>query len=222
MLASDPAEPDDAHAVLPFAHRCSTLRAAKNSRRVCGPRGDPRSMLPRSPGGFAVPFVQAGSVRLEYHQTGSGDRVVVLVHGLTASHRAWHVVQDQLGDLGFRTIAIANRGAAGSDRTPEVEDYTPSQGARDLAAVMESLGVPRAALVGASLGARTVTRVVQWILEKVACLALVAGGSLDARRPLTEEARAALEQRAATWPAATSREALAAHIQRSLRMCARL
>ncbi len=63
-------------------------------------------------------FVQAGPVRLQTFSRGRGTRTIVLVHGYRMSGRVWQLVQEALNPERFRTIALCNRGAADSDRTP--------------------------------------------------------------------------------------------------------
>lgn len=157
-------------------------------------------------------LVQAGPVRLEVFDQGPRgvERTVVLVHGYRSSGRIWHVVQRELAACGIRSVAVCNRGAGGSDRTEREEDYTPSQFATDLKALADALELDRFALVGHSLGGRTVTRFVQRWPERVRALVLLAAGSLEARPPRTPEGDRELERAAANWRSAINREAVGA------------
>ena len=137
-----------------------------------------------------MPFVQAGPVRLEYFERGSGPRAWVLVHGYRSSARIWDGVQTHLAAAGFRTLAISMRGAGASDVTPDDADYAPANFARDLHAATEALGVHRFLLLGHSLGASTVTHYVRDHADRVEGLVLLAGGPLRARVPLSGAERA--------------------------------
>ncbi len=128
-------------------------------------------------------LVDAGLVRLEYFDVGSGDPTVVLVHGASSSARIWHTVQVLLAQAGMRSLAIGMRGAGGSDRTTRLEDYTPSTYASDLSTALDALQVRRFVLVGHSLG---VAVALEYMKEhahesEVQALVLVAGGAGSAR-----------------------------------------
>src|SRR5664279_3534596 len=92
-------------------------------------------------------FVQAGPVRLQYFEHGSGP-----------SARVWALFQESLDPSLFRSVAISNRGAGDSDRTPNIDDYTVEQFATDVHAAVEALGLRDFVLIGHSMGGATVTR----------------------------------------------------------------
>jgi len=137
-----------------------------------------------------MPFVQAGPVRLEYFDQGSGPRTWVLIHGFRSSALIWDAMQSHMAQSGDRTIAISMRGAGGSDVTPEDEDYAPAHFARDVHAAVEALGLgDRFYLVGHSLGASTVTHYSREHADRIAGLVLLAGGAMRPRQPRTEAER---------------------------------
>jgi pimeloyl-ACP methyl ester carboxylesterase len=103
-------------------------------------------------------FVEAGGVRLQYFQRGSGAETVVFVHGFTASGRIWAKVQRALDETVFRSIAVSNRGAGDSGRGASKDDYTVEAFARDLYAAVDALGLRDFTLCGHSLGAATVAQ----------------------------------------------------------------
>lgn len=103
-------------------------------------------------------FVQAGRVRLQVFCHGSGPHLLVFVHGYRASGRVWRLVQESLDERRFRTIAINNVGAGDSDRPTGEENYTFEAFAAHLWDAVMSLHLPTFTLVGASMGALTVTR----------------------------------------------------------------
>lgn len=112
-------------------------------------------------------FLQANEVRLQYFEHGEGPEVLVLVHGYQSSGRIWQLMQEALDPSRFRTIAISNRGAGDSDRTPAEADYSVESFARDLYAAVQALGLGDFTLVGHSMGGATVT---QFALDHPECL----------------------------------------------------
>lgn len=100
-------------------------------------------------------FVQAGDVRLQYFEHGTGPQAVVLVHGYTASARIWAKFQPVFDDALFRSIAISNCGAGDSGRGVGPDDYTIQAFAADLYNAITALGLKDIILVGHSLGGGT-------------------------------------------------------------------
>lgn len=137
-----------------------------------------------------MPLVQAGSVKLDYDEAGSGDNIAVLIHGAASSHRQWAAVQRHLAAAGIHSYAISTRGAGASDRGTSDADYSPASYARDLAAAVDTLGLRRFALVGHSLGTLVSRYYVRDHADRVRALALVAGPAPE-RPGLTPEQRAA-------------------------------
>jgi len=138
-------------------------------------------------------FVQAGRVRLQVFCHGSGPNVLVFVHGYRASGRVWQLVQETLDERRFRTIAINNVGAGDSDRPAREEDYTFEAFAAHLWDAVTSLQLPTFTLVGASMGALTVTSFALDHPEAINALVLMDPAPLDGRTRVA--AAAASEQR---------------------------
>jgi pimeloyl-ACP methyl ester carboxylesterase len=103
-------------------------------------------------------FVQAGNTKLQYFENGHGPELLVLVHGYRSSGRIWQLTQEALDGTRFRSIAISNRGAGDSDRSPAEADYTVEAFARDLFAATQALDLRDFTLVGHSMGGATVTQ----------------------------------------------------------------
>ncbi len=151
-------------------------------------------------------FVQAGPVKLEYWEQGSGPRTWVLIHGFRSSSLIWDGVQSHLAAAGDRSIAISMRGAGGSDETPDDEDYAPAHFAHDVHAAVEALGLTEPFyLVGHSLGASTVTHYVREHAAQVAGLVLLAGGAMRPRQPRTDAERAIWLQQIDEYPGSIDR-----------------
>jgi len=90
---------------------------------------------------------------------GGGDGpAIVLLHGLTATHR--YVVHGSraLERAGHRVIAYDARGHGASPPAPERDAYGYDVLAGDLRALLDGLGIERPVLAGASMGAHTLLR----------------------------------------------------------------
>ena len=83
---------------------------------------------------------------------------MVLVHGYASSGRLWQLMMKEMDQSRFRVIALNNRGAGDSDRTPSEDAYTVEAFAVDLFNVVEALGLDSFTLVGHSMGGATVTQ----------------------------------------------------------------
>ena len=108
--------------------------------------------------------VEHDGVSLAVFAEGDGP-AVVLLHGLTATHRYVVMGSNGLTRDGFRTIAYDARGHGGSSPAP---DYSYAALAGDLGAVLDALEVDRAVLGGASMGAHTLLRFALEAPERVA------------------------------------------------------
>jgi pimeloyl-ACP methyl ester carboxylesterase len=114
-----------------------------------------------------IPFqVRRDSVVLDGEAAGEGPPVVLL-HGLSATRR--NVVQGSrhLVKRGYRLIAYDARGHGSSS---PAERYEYSDLVDDLGAVLDRLGIERAALVGSSMGAATAMAFTLEHPERVAAL----------------------------------------------------
>ena len=80
---------------------------------------------------------------------------IVLLHGLTATRRYVVMGSRQLPKRGYRLIGYDARGHGESDPAPQRSAYEYADLAGDLAAVLDHLGIERAAVAGASMGAHT-------------------------------------------------------------------
>src|SRR3954465_10962963 len=98
---------------------------------------------------------------------------VVLLHGLTATHRYVVMGSKSLQRGGHDVLAYDARGHGASDPAPSPEAYTYEELAGDLLAVLDEAGMERAVLAGASMGAHTAVRVALEHPERVAGLVVV-------------------------------------------------
>ena len=90
-------------------------------------------------------------------EAGEGP-AVVLLHGLTATHRYVVMGSKALERGGHRVIAYDARGHGRSPAAPQPDDYGYETLVADLVRVMDERGVERAVLAGASMGAHTLLR----------------------------------------------------------------
>jgi pimeloyl-ACP methyl ester carboxylesterase len=111
-------------------------------------------------------------MRLHVVQAGEGTPVVLL-HGLTATHRYVVMGSKTLERSGHRVLAYDARGHGASDPAPSPEAYAYDDLVADLAVVLDDHGLRRAVLAGASMGAHTALRLALDAPERVAGLVLV-------------------------------------------------
>jgi pimeloyl-ACP methyl ester carboxylesterase len=117
--------------------------------------------------------------RVHYESLGSGPETIVFVHGWTCDLDVWRL-QAPVFAATHRVILVDLPGHGGSDK-PRIS-YTMKLFARSIEAVMEDAGVPRAVLVGHSMGVPVIREFYR--LEPRRTSALVAvDGSLRGFRP---------------------------------------
>jgi 3-oxoadipate enol-lactonase len=117
-------------------------------------------------------------VKLHREIRGQGPPVV-LVHAGGTDGRMWGPLAERLEDR-FTLVIPDTRGHGRTPLPPE-----PYADADDLAAVLDELGIERAAVVGASYGGRIALELVTAAPERVSALALLASALPD-HRPSTE------------------------------------
>lgn len=94
-----------------------------------------------------------GEVEIAYDVQGAGEPLVLL-HGFTSNRDSWRALGyvDALRRLGLRTILIDARGHGASGKPRDPARYGLAERAGDVVAVLDSLGIERAHLVGYSMG----------------------------------------------------------------------
>ena len=116
--------------------------------------------------------VRSDGVELAGDDVGEGAPIVLL-HGLTATRRYVVMGSRALERSGHRVIAYDARGHGRSSPAPVPEAYTYPDLAQDLIAVLDSGGVDRAVLAGASMGAHTLLWLALHRPERVAGLVVI-------------------------------------------------
>jgi pimeloyl-ACP methyl ester carboxylesterase len=97
-------------------------------------------------------YAQIGGVRLHYAQKGSGEKLVVLLHGFP---ECWYSWRHQLMALGehFTVVAPDMRGYNLSDKPERVEDYRIDALVDDVTGLIRHFGREEAAVIGHDWGA---------------------------------------------------------------------
>ncbi|HMK81142.1 MAG TPA: alpha/beta hydrolase [Xanthobacteraceae bacterium] len=106
-----------------------------------------------------MPTFKHGDVEIAYLDQGVGDPIV-LVHGFASNKETNWVQPGWVSTLtrdDRRVIALDNRGHGQSTKLYEPVDYHTDLMAGDVAALIAHLGLPRADVMGYSLGARIST-----------------------------------------------------------------
>lgn len=97
-----------------------------------------------------MPKVNIGALNLHYLTVGHGTDMV-MIHGFLGNLAVWHLNIAPALRREFRITTYDLRGHGYSDVTPD--GYTTSTLARDLKALLDTLGIERPILVGHSFGA---------------------------------------------------------------------
>jgi pimeloyl-ACP methyl ester carboxylesterase len=90
-------------------------------------------------------------VRLYVEETGTGDPILFM-HEFGGHHLSWEP-QVRYFSRRYRCVSYAARGWPPSDVPDEAAKYSQARAADDAAAVLRGLGIPKAHLVGLSMGA---------------------------------------------------------------------
>jgi 4,5:9,10-diseco-3-hydroxy-5,9,17-trioxoandrosta-1(10),2-diene-4-oate hydrolase len=126
-------------------------------------------------------YLQAGAVRVRYWAAGDQGAPLVLLHGLGASVECW---QENLAELGerYRVFAVDAPGFGRSDKPdrPLTIDYLAAF-VRDF---LDALALPRATLIGHSLGGAVALRFALDSPGRIDRLVLVAPAALGRRGSL--------------------------------------
>jgi pimeloyl-ACP methyl ester carboxylesterase len=103
---------------------------------------------PQLPAGFTDKYVQTGDLR-QHAVIGGRGPALLLVHGWPENWYAWRLVMPALAK-NFRVIAVDQRGMGLSGKPRD--GYDTRTLANDLVALMDALGIKRAAVVGHDTG----------------------------------------------------------------------
>jgi pimeloyl-ACP methyl ester carboxylesterase len=130
--------------------------------------------------GFTARHITVDGTALRYIDEGRGPPVVFL-HGLGASMYAWRKNLAPVAAAGYRVIAFDNRGFGFSDKP--ATGYDNASYARLTVALLDSLHLPDAVLIGHSMGGAIAAEVAIAHPERVRGLVLIGSAGLGAREP---------------------------------------
>jgi 3-oxoadipate enol-lactonase len=129
-------------------------------------------------------YIDVPRGRLSVHDFGEGP-TIVLMHANIVDSWAWEPLTPFLLDAGYRVVAFDRRGIGGST----TEDVQFSHRA-DTIAVLDALGLRRAALVGNSVGAQIAVDAAIEAPERVAAVVSIASAVPDWSPDLTPQEEA--------------------------------
>ena len=117
-------------------------------------------------------YATVNGVRLHYAETGSGDELVLLLHGFPEFWYSWRHQLEALGKH-FHVVAPDMRGYNLSDKPSRVEDYRVDEIVGDVVGLIDHFGASQAAVVGHDWGATVAWAVAQRFPERVSKLAVM-------------------------------------------------
>lgn len=126
-------------------------------------------------------YAKVAGARVRYSDTGKGP-AVVLLHGFASSLETWEAVRPAL-ETDHRVIALDLKGFGWTDRP--AGDYSPRAQAELVFALLDQLGVERAAVVGHSWGASVALEMALLKPERVERLALYDAWVYEEQLPST-------------------------------------
>ncbi|HEY7549943.1 MAG TPA: alpha/beta hydrolase [Hyphomicrobiaceae bacterium] len=129
-----------------------------------------------------MPYAESQGARIYYEETGRGTPIL-FIHEFGGDYRSWREQMRHFG-RGWRAIAWSARGYPPSDAPAEETLYGQDFFDRDALAVLDAAGVPKAHIVGLSMGGYTALMLAAKYPERViSCVAAGAGsGALKATR----------------------------------------
>ena len=117
-------------------------------------------------------YANVNGIRLHYAEAGSGDNLVILLHGFP---EFWYSWRHQLAALGrsFHVVAPDLRGYNLSDKPARVEDYRIEVLVEDVVELINYFGANKASIVAHDWGAAVGWAVAQKYPERVSKLAVL-------------------------------------------------
>ncbi len=117
-------------------------------------------------------YASVNGIRLHYAESGSGESLVILLHGFP---EFWYSWRHQLGRLGkdHHVVAPDMRGYNLSDKPSQVDDYRIEVLVEDIIGLIRYFGANTAAIVGHDWGAGVAWAVAQKHPERVSKLAIL-------------------------------------------------
>lgn len=97
-----------------------------------------------------MPIVSCNDIDIAYELAGDGPETVVLIIGLADQKEGWGLQVPALVEAGYQVLTLDNRGIG--DTSKPDGPYTPRQMAKDVKALVETLGIRDVHMVGFSMG----------------------------------------------------------------------
>jgi pimeloyl-ACP methyl ester carboxylesterase len=97
--------------------------------------------------------------RVAYDEYGTGDRTLVLIHGLLMNRRMFDRLAPEMAERGNRVICMDLLGHGTSDRPEDLVRYSMPLFGRQVVALLDHLGTDEAVIGGTSLGANVTLQV---------------------------------------------------------------
>ncbi|MBN9392530.1 MAG: alpha/beta hydrolase [Chloroflexi bacterium] len=139
-----------------------------------------------------MPKAKINGVELFWEEAGSGDDVLLMLHGFPLDHTMWLDQMAHFSKLGWRVIAPDQRGYGQSSHDP-TEDNTMDLLAQDAAALLDYLGVKKAVVMGLSMGGYVTFAFYRQFPEKVRAL-ILANTKAEPDAPVARENRYKLRE----------------------------
>ena len=145
-------------------------------------RASPIPEAQRYPAGtpFRTQYRTIDGSRLRMIDTGSGTPVV-FIHGIGASLYGWRYQLPAVVGAGYRAVAFDNRGFGFSDKP--AHGYSNAAYARLVVALLDSLGISSAVLVGHSMGGAIAAEVAITHPDRVRGMVLIDAAGYGMRWP---------------------------------------
>jgi pimeloyl-ACP methyl ester carboxylesterase len=119
--------------------------------------------------GVELAYIDVPST-LEAKQGNTQHNTIMLVHGFASNHAVNWVNTTWVKTLthaGYRLVALDHRGHGKSQKLYEPEAYSAQIMAEDMRALMDHLGIEKAAMMGYSMGARVTAHVALSFPERI-------------------------------------------------------
>lgn len=132
-----------------------------------------RSLLERpAPRPFTEHRITVDGVGLHYEIHGTGDRTLVFLHGVLLDAQMNQRLADDLAERGERVVLLDLPGHGRSDKPRHAAAHRMDSYARCVLALLDELGVERAAVGGVSLGANVTLQAAVRAPERVQAMVL--------------------------------------------------
>ncbi|SRR6266516_103860 len=117
-------------------------------------------------------YAEVNGIRLHYAESGSGDDLVILLHGFPEFWYSWRHQLTALGNR-YHVVAPDMRGYNLSDKPPRIADYRIDLLVEDVIGLIDHFGADKAALVGHDWGAGVAWAVAQKYPKRLRRLAIL-------------------------------------------------